>query len=217
LVVYDDCLDLFSDFTSLPSGCCPPFCPPFDIQFSDYFDLSNELFGTELSDPSSGDALCPAAAQDDLQFFPTSHLVDTSIGTDNWFSEAQNWASDDLVLPLWAQSDTTDDHFLEFGNNTPDFTPHAFNVGSSSITYETPIDNDSLSSAELYMLSDSNHAEVAQVSARNSPTCSDEREGTTGSPEYEPERTMELARPDQENVCRWPNCLSRFDQVLEFR
>jgi hypothetical protein len=217
LVVYDDFLDLFSDFTSLPSGCCPPFCPPFDFQPPDYFDFSNELFGSEHSEPSGADALFPTPAQDDLWFLQTPNQVDSSIGTGDWFSEAQNWASDDLILPAWAQSDTTVDHFLEFGNSTPDFTLHPFNIGSSSVTYESLINSDSLNSAELYMRPDSDHPEAPLVSAGASPTCSDERKGTTGSPEYGPERTLKPARPDQENVCRWPNCLSRFDQVSEFR
>jgi hypothetical protein len=122
-----------------------------------------------------------------------------------------------LILPAWAQSDTAFDHFLEFGNSTPDLTPHPFNIGSSSITYETQIDSDSPNSAALYMLPDSELAEVALVSVGSSPTVSNEKDGPTGSPEYELDQTLNLARPDQENVCRWPNCLSRFDQISEFR
>lgn len=209
MVVYDDCLDLFSGFTSLPSSCCPPFCPPFDFQPPDYFNFSNGLFGTE---PPGADTLCPTPAQDDLQFLPTPNQVDSSFGPGDWFSEAQDWASDDLVFPPWAQSDTTVDHLLDF-NNTPD----PFNIDFSSTSYETPIDSDSLNSAELHMLPDSDYAETPLVPAGNSPTYSDAREGTTGSPEYEPERTREPARPNQENVCQWPNCFSRFDQVSEFR
>jgi hypothetical protein len=215
-VVYDDSLDPFSDFTSLPS-CWPPFCPPFDFQPSDYFDVPYELFGSEHSEPSSGDALDRTPAQDDLQFFPTPNLIDSSIGPGDWLSEARDWASDDLILPAWAQSDTAFDHFLEFGNSTPDLTPHLFNLSSSGITYETQIDSDSPNSAELYMLPDSGLAEVALVSAGSSPTVSNEKDGPTGSPEYELHQTLNLARPDQENVCRWPNCLSRFDQISEFR
>jgi len=216
LVVYDDCLDPFSHFTSLPS-CWPPFCPPFDFQPSDYFDFSNELFGNEHSEPPSDDALCPTPAQGDFQFLPTPNLVDPSIGPGGWFSEIHDWASDNLILPAWAQSDTTFDHFLQFGNNTPDLTPHPFNISSSSITYEAQSDSDSHNSAELYMLPDSGLAEAALVSAGNSPTGSNEKEGSTSYPDYQPDRTLKLARPDQENVCLWRNCLSRFDQVSEFR
>jgi hypothetical protein len=191
LVVYDDSLGPFSDFTSL-SSCWPPFCPLFDFQTSDYFDVPYELFGSGHSEPSSGDALCPTPAQDDLQFLPTPNLVDSSIGTGDWFLEARDWASDDLVLPPWAQSDTTVDHFLEFGNNTPDFTLHPPNIDSSSITYESQIYTDFPNSAELYMLPDSELAEAALVSPEN-PIVLNEREGTAGFPELEPDRALKLA------------------------
>jgi hypothetical protein len=133
--------------------------------------------------------------------------------------ESQDWARDDLVLPPWAQSDTTFDHFLEFGDNKPDFTPTPFNIGSSSLVCESQIDSDFPNSSEPYMLPESElgGAEDVLASSGNPDTVSKEREGAIASSEYELDRTPGLANLVRENVCRWSNCQSRFDQVTEFR